>query len=222
MLFRSLDAQGRAGTTRNDATATIEKDETQIVHLRLEAYQWIRGIIRTPSGAPASGATVRMTADRGTRWTSTVVDVHGKFDLDVPGGTDEVHLIVLTYSYPAVALRAIPTSSGPLEINLPSLGGILRVDGGQNPNIQSMGVGIPLRFFYFPEPYGQYGGGVHLPAGTYVVCPDRDPRAQCKSATVAPSSETQIEFARPPQQRKHNEAIPPPPVLHRRAGPGWC
>jgi hypothetical protein len=174
-------------------TVTIEKQETQSVNLRLEPYQWIRGVIRTPYGAPASGALVRISADRGARWVRAVTDVSGKFEYQLPGGTDEVQLIVLTYSYPAVALRTRPAPD-PVDITLPATGGFLRVAGGQNPAIQSMGLRVPIRFLFFPEPLGQYDGGVHLPAGTYVVCPSMNPAAQCKGATIASSSETQITF----------------------------
>ncbi len=202
-----VDGEGRGGTTPQAVAVTIEKQETQTVTLRLEPYRWIRGVIRTPHGAPASGALVRISTDHGARWVRAVTDAGGKFEHQLPGGTDEVQLIILTYSYPALAMRTMPAPD-PVDITLPAAGGILRVAGGQNPAIQSMGFRVPIRFLYFPEPFGQHDGGVHLPAGAYVVCPSMNPAAHCQGATIASSSETQITFtAEPPKARYVEEPL---------------
>jgi hypothetical protein len=195
----AVDAEGRSGTTGNPVGVTIEDDETQTLELRLEPSARIAGVVRTPDGTPASGALVRISTDGGESWTRTIADVNGAFQYRVSSVTDEVQLLVLTYSYPAVALRAVPRASRPLEIHLPSSGGILRVDGGRNPVVHTMGIGVPLRLFHFPEPHGRYDGGVYLHPGTYVVCPDVAPGAPCKNVAVAASSEVDVQFTDRPR-----------------------
>jgi hypothetical protein len=191
----AVDAEGRSGMTGDPVEVTIEDNETQTLELRLEPYVRIAGVVRSPHGTPASGAFVRISTDRGKSWTRTIADVNGAFNYSVSSATEEVQLVVLTYSYPAVVLRVVPRASHPLEINLPSSGGMLRVDGSKNPIVHTMGVSVPLRLFHFPEPYGRYNGGVYLHAGTYVVCPEVDSGAQCKNVAVATTSEVNVQFS---------------------------
>ncbi|HYO74823.1 MAG TPA: carboxypeptidase-like regulatory domain-containing protein [Thermoanaerobaculia bacterium] len=190
----AVDAEGRSGMTAKPVGVTIGNDETQTLALRLEPYRRVAGVIRTPYGTPASGALVRISSDGGQSWTRTIADVKGSFDYRLPSTTDEVQLVVLTYAHPAVALRAVPHASRPLEINLPASGGLLRVNGGSNPIVRIGGMSVPLRLFHFPEPHGRYDGGAYLHPGTYAVCPDADPGAECRNVAVGPSSEVRVRF----------------------------
>ncbi|HEX8254587.1 MAG TPA: carboxypeptidase-like regulatory domain-containing protein [Thermoanaerobaculia bacterium] len=202
----AVDAEGRSGTTGKPVDLTIEQDETRTLELRLDPYVRVGGVVRTPDGLPASGALVRISSDRGRSWTRTIADVNGAFNYPVASATEEVQLLVLTYSYPAVAMRVVPRAARPLEITLPSSGGIVRVDGARNPIVHSMaGVSVPLRLFHFPEPHGRYDGGVYLHAGSYVVCPETERGAQCKNVAVGMSTETNVQFAASEGQRTDSQ-----------------
>lgn len=192
----AVDAEGKSGTTEIPVVVELERDEASTVKLVLAPSLTIEGTVTAPNGMPASGAVIRVSLDGGSSWLKTVSDMRGRFRYSVPSGAREISLAVLTYAYPSVVLR-VPVEAGiPIDISLPPSGGILRLRGAPRALVRSANAVVPFHVLYFPEPFGAYGGGVHLAAGTYEVCAPAASGRECRSVTVTPGGEHTADFSK--------------------------
>lgn len=191
----SVTAEGKLGATRAPLDLRLEESEVSELRLILEPYREISGTIRTPDGRPATGATVLVSTDHGRRWPREIADPAGRFTYKAPGGTQEVWIVVLTYSYPATLLRFV-TPPADATITLQPQGGILRVEKDNMLTYVSTGGAVASwNLFFFPEPFGRFNGGIYVEPGTYTVCRRASGDSQCRELTVTPNSDTMIRFA---------------------------
>jgi hypothetical protein len=91
-------------------------------------------------------------------------------------------------------LVPVSASDERLTIQLPALGGVLRVLADKTPWIFFNDVSAPMNVFWFPEPFGRFDGGAYLPSGLYLACPERQRSEQCRPATLAAGSEATVDL----------------------------
>jgi hypothetical protein len=196
----AITAEGLNSSTDQPLQIDIATDDVKDVRLVLAPMRRIAGTVLTPHGTPASGAVVHVLSDDGRSWTRVVTDIAGQFEYSVPGSTGEVTLIVLTYAYPSAMTRMAVHALEHATIALKADGGILRLRNGAIPYVRGGGgVVVPMRALFFPEPFGRFNGGMHLEPGAYVVCPNRSVETTCRTVTIAPGADVDVDFQPAPK-----------------------
>lgn len=196
-----VNAEAAEGATPEKIQVTVEEDAAATLRLALAPSELVAGVVLTPAGTPASGAVIHILKDGGRNWIRAVTDVSGRFEYRRPAGSDG-GLVVITYSHPSAIIRVPATHRGGVVITLPPDGGILRIRNGKVPYIRSGQAAAPMRAFYFPDPVGRFNGGVYLGTGTYLVCPSRQEDATCRTVTIAPGRELELNFEDPAGARQ--------------------
>lgn len=198
----AITAESDDGASPRPLETRVGEDETTDVKIAIEPYRAVRGTVHTPSGQPASGAIVRISTDGGLLWTDLVVGVQGSFDYVVPGGVNDVQLVVVTYSYPAAMLRFAlgNVPHAPLIINLLPLGGTLRVDPDR-AYILRQNVVVPRNTFYLPSSLGLMPRA-HLELGSFSVCRQPQVDGDCRRVFIAPGTSTTVSLR--PEKGKEN------------------
>jgi hypothetical protein len=187
-----LDAQSAAGSTPRAVEQVLENDESREVTLVTEPYVRLSGYVVTPDGRPASGAVVQFSTD-GVFWERMVADVRGQFGRDVPRGGQSVQMVVLSHGYPATML-ASPVTDDPIRVQLRSDGGVIRF---RSPAVLlTRGARAPAHAFRF-ESNAPFSGSIYLESGTYTVCPVAGAAGKCRSVTVGPSTQDEVDFRGP-------------------------
>jgi hypothetical protein len=195
----SIGAESEHAATPSPVEVSIDADSSREVEVVLEPYAMLTGMVVTPRGTPASGAVVRISTDDGRWWSTQVADAEGRFEVRSPAGVGAVELVILTYAFPAATVRVPPTQKS-VVVTLKNIGGIVRVRGAPIPYIRLHTFGAPVRAFHHPEPFGRFGGGVHLEPGVYTVCPNRVVEPTCRSVTVYPEADVTIDFTPPAEK----------------------
>lgn len=195
----SIGAESEHAATASPVEVAIDTESSREVDVVLEPYVMLTAMVVTPRGTPASGAVVRVSTDDGRWWSTRVTDAEGRFEVRSPAGVSGVELVILTYAFPAAFVR-VPPEQKSLVVKLEEVGGIVRVKGASIPYIRLHAFGAPVRAFHHPEPFGRFGGGVHLEPGVYIVCPDRMVEPTCRSVTVQPGMDVTVDFTPPAQK----------------------
>ncbi|MFL6247316.1 MAG: carboxypeptidase regulatory-like domain-containing protein [Thermoanaerobaculia bacterium] len=192
----AVNAEGNTGSARKQDTHVADGETVELT-LRLEPYSRVAALILTPSHAPASGALVRISTDRGLSWSDLYAKIDGSFEYYLDGGEPSLAVIVLTHAYPAVIAQLIPSSDA--TIVLPSRGGILRV--AYPSYVAKSDVLAPLKMFFVPpSPKGLYEGAAYLEPGVYAVCEEHAFTSRCRSVTITAGTQTALEK---PSGREH-------------------
>lgn len=190
----ALDAEGMVGHTARPLEIELDEDQSTQVELILQPYRTIRGTVFLPNGAPASGAVVRFSVDGGKGWSRIITDVEGGFQLSVGQDAPDVQLIVLTFDHPSAMVRVPTAQAERVRVVLGRRGGIVRARNASVPYVVGPGVTASMGVFQWPEPWGQYGGGVFLETGTYRLCSRRKDGDDCRQFTVTGGEEIVIDF----------------------------
>jgi hypothetical protein len=184
-----IGAEGNSGSTRKQG-AQVADGETVELTLRLEPYSRVAMQVLTPSHAPASGAVVRISTDRGLSWTDLFTKIDGTFEYYLEGGEQSLLAIVLTHAYPAFLTQLTPGTDA--TIVLQSRGGMLRV---RYPSYLAKGNSLaPLKMFFVPPSRnGLYDGAAYLEPGVYAVCTEPVLTSRCQSITITAGTEATLE-----------------------------
>jgi Carboxypeptidase regulatory-like domain len=193
----TVDAQAADGF----APATpieVAKDETTEVTLTVEKYEYVTLLIRTPHGAPMSGASIEVSLDGGLLWTERVTSADGRARLRLPRGTAGVEVVVNTAAYPSRALH-LPVNSSTLgreiDVVLAPAGGRLTVAGGGY--LVTRDTRAPYVNFIRRGMQMGYGDGrAFLEPGTYHICPGPRLEQSCAQVSIAPGSSEFVDLRR--------------------------
>lgn len=196
----AIGAESEHAATPSAVPVAIDATTSRDVQLVLEPHFVLSGLVLTPRGTPASGAAVKISTDDGRWWSTRAADAEGRFEIRSPSGVGAVELVILTYSFPAATARVSPEQKS-VVVTLKDSGGIVRIKGAPIPYVRVQGFAAPVRAFYYPEPYGRFGGGIHLEPGVYTVCPNRIVEPACRSITIQPDSDVTVDFA-PPEKKE--------------------
>lgn len=189
-----VDAQGKAGTTPHPVVVELKENDAVDVRLVLEPNRIVEGTVFTPNGLRASGATVYYSSDAGRTRRKVVANMQGRFEISLPGGTSDVHLVVLTYEYPASLLTVAAAGGRPIDITLAPAGSLLRVRGaGSSAYVRSGPSVMSIYAFYYPEPRGRFDGAVYLAPGRYLICPSAT-SSDCKPVILGVGGEEVVVF----------------------------
>lgn len=190
----SVSAEGMEGSTKTPLDVDLDERPVAEVEVTLDAYRAIRGMVITPTGQPASGALLRISADGGSTWADLDADVEGRFDYSLPAGAADVTLLALTHSYPAALARIRPSGSdGPLTIPLHPQGGRLFVRGKGYVVARDTIAPFPLLLL----PYEGMQLGAFLEPGSYSVCPAPALSDACRSVLVTAGANVGVDMLAP-------------------------
>jgi len=193
----TIEAEGARSATEQPLPVQVLADAETELRIVTSPYHSLAATILTPNGSPASGAVVRISVDGGIWWTKVVTDGRGRLAYDVPSGVD-ADLIVVTYAHPAAWLRIAATDPAERRertIRLPDRGGFLLFPKMPTPWLVTQSLVAPLTVFLFAERGASPGARIHLPAGTYAVCPQPRPGAGCRRFDIVPGNDTSIDAA---------------------------
>jgi hypothetical protein len=190
-----VSAEAMEGTTKMPAMVDLRDDPVAEVKLTVDPYRVLRGVVLTPAGQPSSGALVRLSLDRGLRWTDINADVEGRFEYSLSADSTDVMLIALTHSYPAAVAR-LRLGSGdpePLTIALSGQGGRLQIRGKGYVIARDLVAPFPA----FVLPYDAGERGAYLEPGSYAVCPQPGVTDDCRRILVATGSRVSVDMLTP-------------------------
>lgn len=91
-------------------------------------------------------------------------------------------------------VRIPATQREPVRIPLSPRGGLVHFSNASSPYVVGPGVVAPATAFHFPEPWGQYEGGVLLAPGSYRVCSKKTGGDDCRMLNVAGGEDLLLDF----------------------------
>lgn len=187
----AVSAEGDAGASPERRT-TVADGETVDLKLELRALSELRGVVLTPSAAPASGAVVRISTDGCRSWSDVIADVEGRFEYSAAETGAPITVVVLTFSYPALFAQLPSSAREPVTLRLQDRGGKLRVT--RRAFVGKGSALAPLSMFFFPgSPLGLYDGAAYLEPGPYTVCGGQTAEARCQQVTINPAIDVTID-----------------------------
>jgi hypothetical protein len=202
LIARSLRV-GESGPVSITVTDSDLEPVTLTLHPRREFTVWIV----SPSGQPVAGAVVRFR----NRYYSheEVTGPAGDAPFAVAQGVDSIDITIAAAGFP-IRMMSLPITEG-MEANPQvSLGGvsatlITKIAGAPPwPGIRPMQGNVSMHFI--PELFASPMGGPAFPnrtergyefeidPGTYLLCPEPGVPAKCFQRTLAPATETIVDF----------------------------
>lgn len=243
-----VDATATGGRTSEKRVVDLAEDRSaEDLELVVRERETVRGRVLSPAG-PVVGAEVMATARRGGAEqpfafsSPGMTDAEGRFELQVPAGTDGVDLVVLPPGFALAVRRVEPLPEEPIRVRVEPHGGTLAVAGfapeglSGKPPPGSLPVvlfeGVPLGAGPLGDWIRVVGEGSpwwkgprlvvpRMPPGNYAVCrPDMVEviRALARGKDVRPLLETSCDRGYLPPYGELELVAPEPPEAEEGRG----